>query len=325
MRPTWKLVAGCVLLACFAAPAFAASNRIVANGVFAIELDGKFAGQSTQISGGFAVGNVVKDPIAIGGPFYVKKHLEDPPGYKEIGIRFNTGMSAAFYQAITNALNGQGTSHNGSITLLNNRTPVRRLDFFNAFITELTIPSADASSRDGAWFEVVLSPASTIESKKAAAPKSVSCTVKDALASSFRFDIGGVALNGHVASVGQLVIHIPPGTNRSNDACVECPPSVVIDFPDVDVTMPDAFAQPLFDWYDDFVAKGNNADSQEKTGTLDFMTSNFQTMLFEINFAHLGITEAAHPSNTRDSVQTASAHMYAEAISFQALSAAACN
>src|SRR4029077_6748879 len=98
MRATCKVVLGCAIGLFCAMSAFAAAHRSVDSGTFVIELDGKLAGGSGQVSGGLAVGNVGNDPV--GATYYVKKHLEDPPGYKEIGIRFGSGMSAAFYQAI---------------------------------------------------------------------------------------------------------------------------------------------------------------------------------------------------------------------------------
>lgn len=48
-------------------------------------------------------------------------------------------------------------------------------------------------------------------------------------------------------------------------------------------------SEPLYQWFENFVLKGNNADNMEKTGTLEYFDPTLKEVLFKLTFDHLGI------------------------------------
>ena len=152
-----KMRLACLALAigCLSVNLIAAQRAPVA-GRFALELEGSDAGAVKSVGGGFAYGFVVEEPDS--PDYFLKKHLEDPPGYKDITIECGAGMSAAFFQWITDVMNGQfSTRKNGAIVALDyNSNVVRRLQFADAQITRITFPRLDASSKDAGTLKVTL-------------------------------------------------------------------------------------------------------------------------------------------------------------------------
>jgi hypothetical protein len=75
----------------------------------------------------------------------------------------------------------------------------------------------------------------------------------------------------------------------------------------------------VYEWLEDFVIKGNNSDESERTGSLDYLSGNVQSSLFQLLFKQLGVFEVAPlaVSNT-DAVARVVVSMYCERMEFTA-------
>jgi hypothetical protein len=87
-----------------------------------------------------------------------------------------------------------------------------------------------------------------------------------------------------------------------------------LDFPNLEITLPEASAKTWFDWFDDFAIKGNNDESKEKTGSIAFLSPNLAEELMRIDLFNLGIfkIENNRMEAQSDQVATVTAHLYCE-------------
>jgi hypothetical protein len=62
-----------------------------------------------------------------------------------------------------------------------------------------------------------------------------------------------------------------------------------MEFSNLVITLPEPSAGPFYQWFDDFVLKGNAGDDRERPGFLELLSSDMRTVLLRVNFIHLGI------------------------------------
>ena len=92
-----------------------------------------------------------------------------------------------------------------------------------------------------------------------------------------------------------------------------------IEFPNLVITLSEAYADQLFQWHENFVIKGNNDQGAEKNGMLQYLSSDLKP-LFTLEFMGLGIFKLtpekaeAHSEN----IKRVKAEMYCEQITFKA-------
>jgi hypothetical protein len=79
-----------------------------------------------------------------------------------------------------------------------------------------------------------------------------------------------------------------------------------------------ACAQSWFDWFEDFVVKGNCTEDKEKKGTLSFLSPNRQATVASIKLENLGIfrlSEDTAKANS-DQIKRVTAELYCERMHF---------
>lgn len=290
-------------------------TRSYSAGRFALEIDGTVAGFVNAVEGGGAFGDVVKEA---GEDVYFKKHLGNP-GFRDIRLEFGADMDKSFYNWIALALQGQHVSLNGAIVGADfNGNVVSRLEFQHALITEVTFPASDATSKDTARMSIVLSPEQTVLNRKASGKLSVKgpSTQKRWLSSSFRLSIDGLDTK-RVTKIDALTIKLPRiSVGDDTQACLHCDLPLAptrLDFPHVVVTTGEP-AESLYDWFETFVIAGNNDDSQEKGGTLEYLATDLKTVLFTIKLRNLGIFELMPVVGEGSSLPRLLAAMYCESM-----------
>ena len=293
------------------------AQRSFAAGSFGLELEGTFVGFATKIEGGNAVADVVKEPV--GADFFVKKHLGNP-GVRDIVLEFGGGMHASLYNWIKASLERKHSPKDGAVLMVDFKGAVRRrLDFQQAQITQVTLPGVDGSSKEAIRFSIRLTTASTNLNRNAGGTVSFTASKaqKTALASTFRLSIDGLDMS-RASKVEALTINLPLQNDPSGE-CFRCEvtPAGPIDFPNVFVTLAESHAESAYDWLEDFVINGDNSDESEKQGTLEYLSANLATTLFQISFKQLGVFEIAPaPSSDTDAVAKVTLAMYCERIEF---------
>ena len=71
----------------------------------------------------------------------------------------------------------------------------------------------------------------------------------------------------------------------------------------------------IWNWFNDFVIKGNNDSSKEKNGTIKYMDTNFSSTLFTINFNNMGIYKISYINKQKEAIPYFQVEMYVQGIS----------
>ena len=300
-----------------AGPADAAPDgRTYTGGRFALELDGEKAGVLLRGGGGGATGVVVEEDPGPDG--IVRKHIAGVK-YEDLTVVCGTGMSKDLYHWMKDSFDRKYVTHSGRLTSWeSDGTQPAARTFNDALITEVRFPALDAASKDAAKMTIKVRPESTARGK-AGPRQTIGAKQKQWLCANYRLTIGGTNF-GRLASIDSFtwkqtfVEPPPPGAGKA--ATLE---PAKLEIPNLVITLAESHAKPLYDWYDDFVLKGNEKD--ERTGQLTFFDPNHDE-LFSLTFAGLGIWIVDTLPPTVDNIRRVKAELYCEQMSFEFTSAA---
>ena len=271
-------------------------------GLFMLTLDGVNVGIVKSPAGGGATAEVISEPA--GPSFFSKKHIAAPK-YDDMTTQVGLSLNKALYDWITACWKGNFLSKNGSILACDsNFNILSQRDFFNALLTEVTIPAMDASSKDAAYMTLKFSPEYTRYKKSSGKVTGIpDSRQKLWLPSNFRLNIPSLDC--------QRVSKIEAFTIRRTAANIS--------FPNLKISLAESTAQTWVDWHDAFVIKGNSGDANEKTGSLVFLAPDLGTPFGSINFYNLGIFRLSLDRSdvTPDQVQHVTAELYCERMEFQ--------
>jgi len=266
-------------------------------GGFALELEGGLCGLLKSVSGGGASADVVAEKL--GSDYLMKKHLSAPK-YGDFQIACGAGMSKTFLDWVEASLKGLHIRKNGSITALDFDFKEReRREFTNALITEITFPACDGSSKDPAYIAVNFKPEVIRVKQGTNSPKTVRSAQKHWTMNNFRLAIAGIDCS-KVSKVAALQIN--PLTAQA---------------PNLVITLPESHAQPLYNWHNNFVVKGNS--HTEKQGTLTYLTPDLKGEIFTLEFHNLGIFKvtADKAEAHNENIRRVRCEMYTERIEFK--------
>lgn len=324
-RP-WSIPALILLLSCICFPPGAASGAAAQESrgyaSFDLELDGVYVGFLYNSEGGSPSSAVIIEPM---GPNYIiKKHLGQPR-YEDIVINVGPHMSKHIYEWIKDTITQRYQPKNGAIVLLDQHyRELSRLEFFNALITEVTFPILDASSRDLAYLQVKISPSFTRSRRYAGSAPVAYAHAQTAAqqqrsskkwsSSNYRFTIAclenaarGIHKISALTYKIQFQAQVPGGARDAQ-------PYVGYDLSNITVWVAGNHAEPFYQWFDDFVVKGNNADNMERTATLEYFDARLSEVLFKLTLSHVGIYKMSAEKATADSFQLHKAELYIENI-----------
>jgi phage tail-like protein len=295
------------------------SPRGYVAGNFLLRLDGADAGFVKSIDGGAISADVIHEPA--GNSYFVRKHI-GAPKYEDFTIQIGWWMTKTIYDWIRASWTMNYQRKNGSIVSYDFNLEARsEREFFNALVTEVTIPAMDAGSKDQCYLTVKFTP-ELIRAKKAAG-KATLPPVKAAqemwLPSNFRLEIGGLDCT-KVSAIDAFTVRqkaVPDNIGNARDYQKE---PGRLEFPNLSITMAETAAATWLDWFEDFVVKGNNDETREKTGSLVFLSPNLQAELGRISFFNLGIFKIApaKADAADERIQRVTAQLYCERMELQA-------
>ena len=128
------------------------------SGRFFLELDGVNVGRLAGVDGGGLEYDVVLDPPnSTGGDGVQNKHIGGVK-YEDFTIRVGSNMDTAMYDWIKDSFDKGYTPKSGALTSADfNYREIKRVEFHDAFITEVTSPPLAASAAPE-YFTVKFSP-----------------------------------------------------------------------------------------------------------------------------------------------------------------------
>lgn len=279
---------------------------------FELELDGKPAGLLDSVDGGDATSNVVLDNMQ-------RKHLAGVK-YEDIVLTCGAGMSTDFYQWIKAAIDKRPVAKNGAVIASDSTgRALYRLQWTNGLLTEIGFPACDGSSMSPARMTVKITPAATQLLMPATPAPRGGLPQKPWSTRNFRLTILGCqAACAHVNAIDAIVLKDVPGAGTPVGAprAVQFGPRI-LEIPNLCLSAVEADAAEFYKWYEDFLVRGQNAPTFEKTGTLEYLAADNKP-LFTLSFAGLGIFKFA-PEKMDAGVPTIRrirAEMYCDSIGF---------
>ena len=257
-------------------------------GNFQLRLDGVDAGFLKSVDGGAISAEVINEPA--GSSNFLKKHI-GPPRYEAFAIQIGLWMGKAASEWIQAAWKLNDVRKNGSIVACDYNLEARsEREFFDALITEVTIPALDAASKDQCYMTVKFAPEmvrlNKASGKVTLAP--VAATKEMWLASNFRLEIAGLDCS-KVSAIGSFGVRRAAAADTIGETRIPLKQPGRLEFPNLSITLAESAAATWMEWFDDFVVKGNNGDDREKSGSLIFLSPNLQAELGRVNFFNLGI------------------------------------
>lgn len=286
---------------------------------FAIELEGdSTVGFVQSVEGGGVHADVVE--FQESDECFPRKHLSKLE-YEEIAITCGTGMTSDFYAWLQNFFGCEPTRKDGAILALDFKSTERsRRTFTQALLTEIGFPTADAAAKDSAFMTVKWSPEVT-RRVKGSGQAVMSCGAgklqKKWLPANFRLTIDGLDCT-KVSKVDAITIKRKVSESQIGDQRDIGREPGKLEFPNLVVTLAESSAQSFFDWFEEFVIKGNNGSEGEKDGKLEYLAPNLADVLFTINFQSLGIFRLAQENAEAgsDQILRVKAEMYCVQMTF---------
>ncbi|MCL4499455.1 MAG: phage tail protein [Chloroflexi bacterium] len=307
------------LVACSVGPINAADSRgrsYVAGNFFLI-LDNVKCGFVKSIDGGAISAEVINEPP--GQSYFTKKHIGQPK-YESISMQIGFGMSKAVYDWIAGSWSMNNTRKSGGIVVLDyNYQGTSETQFFNALVTETTIPACDASGKDPAYITIKFAP----EYTRSASPEEVKTDLgkseqKTWLPLNFKLTIDGLDCT-KVSKIDSFTVKQSAVTDDIGDARDYQKEPGKLEFPNLKISFSEVTAKSWYDWHKEFVIKGNNDESKEKHGTLTFYGPNMQDELARIELYNLGIFRigAEKAEANSDQIKRVTAELYCERMEFK--------
>jgi len=307
----------------FAREGKSADGRSYVSGNFMLDLDGAKSGFLKSVDGGGIKADVIQEPP--GESYYSKKHIGNPK-YEEFEIAIGAAMSKAVYDWISTSWQGNHTRKSGSIIAADFQlNAVAQRDFFNALLTETTIPSADAGSKDPAYMTLKFAPELTRKGKPSGGKLSGPGKGEQKLwlPSNFRLTIDKVDCS-KVSKIDSFTIKQSVASDDVGEQRDYLKEPGKLEFPNLTITVAETGLDDWERWHEDFVINGNNGQESEKNGSLVFLSSNRADELFEIRFFNLGIFSLSQDKAeaNADTIKRWKAELYCERMEFASKAAA---
>lgn len=295
-----------------------ADRNLFGAGRFGIVVDGsEFLGYVKSVSGGNIKGEVAVHQL---GPDNVqKKHLATithEPFKVEVGM----GMSHGFYEWIRQSFDREHIHKSGEIVACDfdyHSKSVR--EFTNAFITEVTIPALDGSSKDPAYMSVSFDP-ERIRYRKGDNKQitgKVSPATKKWLCSNFRFELGDLPCD-RVAKIDsftwkQSVVKDEVGAFREPEKT-----PAKLEVPNVKVTVSMNDIEKWASWHKSFLIDGNCGEDAELTGSITFLGPDLKEELARIDLMNVGIIslQEAQSEANKEEIARFEVELYVEQMKF---------
>jgi hypothetical protein len=293
-------------------------KRSYVAGRYALELDGAVVGMVSGARGGEWLADVVLEKP---GPDRIRrKHLAGVR-VEPMSIQVGLPIAKPFHDWLRSSIEPQmkPVRKNGALLVMDfNGRVLFRHEFFNALVTEVEFPACDAASKSPGVLSVTFAPERAAFTAPRTGP-TVPLMQKQHpwVTSNYRLNIKGLeAATTRAVHVDAVPIKIETFSNPTGEQRTYQTEAGTPDFPNLVVTIAEAYAQPMYDWLQDFVVKGNNGQDRERVGVLEYLMPDRQSVVLALNFFNLGIfsAEAEVFQTGAESIRHTKFSMYCEVI-----------
>lgn len=291
---------------------------------YALSLGAAAPGWLKSAEGGFANASVIEERP--GPDRIVRKHLANVK-YDDLVWQGGAGLPRSVFDWIASTLAYQQNRQDGSVTGVNSDYQIASLvEFYGARLSEIGFPAFDAANPAPALLSLRCTPERTrvyrtrnLPSQRPALPSITKA--KTWISSNFRLRIDGLdSACAFVQRIESMVVKQPVQPNDAGEFRDYEQITQPLQIPNLVVTLPEHRADAFYDWYDDFVIKGNCGQDAERSGTLELLTPSLREVLFTLTFNQLGIFHMSRV-NSATGLSLLKVEMYCESMGFAASAA----
>jgi hypothetical protein len=265
------------------------ANASYSAGQFGMQLDGaRVSSFIKSIEGGFLKANVTDEPI--GAHAYHVKHLstrEIEPISVELGLSGTRNVLAW----IQESWNKRFTRRSGQLAHADFDMKAKfEHDFTDALIMETSFPALDAMSREPGYLKLKFQP-EAVATKMVSSSRilgEVHSQQKMWSNSAFRVALNGVDLT-QVNKIDPITIKQGVRALHIGSAMMPEIEPTKVEFPDVSLYMGLEFAKSVLGWHEATVKNGGLDTKEQKSGSIEFLTPDRKSVLFQIKLFEVGI------------------------------------
>jgi hypothetical protein len=278
-----------------------------------LTLDGVKCGPVRSVAGGAVSADVIVESPNGG---FAKKHVAGPR-YEPFTIGVGLELAKQVHDWVTDFWNGNVQQKTGSLVTADFKLDAKsEREFVDALLVGTTLPPLDAAAKEPAFFSLTVAPEFT-RTKKASGKVEGPAAAKSKqwLRSGFRLQIDGLDCS-KISKIAPIAVKREPTVSTDPFAFDSGPGP--LQFSDLAVTLGEVTAKTWLDWHDDFVVKGNNDDSRERTGTILLLAPDQKTELGRVKLFGLGIYRIAREPDVGGSQQSSlTAQLYCQRMELQ--------
>jgi len=266
-------------------------KRSYTSGHFELQIDGHpTTAYLKSIDGGYMKASLVDEPI---GPENHRIKHTSTVDIDPFSIEFGISGANDVLKWIQASWRKDFNRRNGQITHADfNLNKQIEHEFFDALITETTFPTLDGGSKDAAYLKIKLQPEKVITKINPSSQKlagNLGSKQKLWMCSGFRLNIDGLDDMKYANKIDSFTIK--QGVKKMYTGADRLPQiePTKIEFPSITGTIAMTYAETLFKWYDQYVVKGQADPKAQKSGSLEFLSTDRGKTLFRINLFEVGI------------------------------------
>lgn len=211
--------------------------------------------------------------------------------FEPFTINIGMSMGGNLYNWIKASMDNAHMRKNGYVAAANfDKKAMAYRHFRDALITEITIPAMDASSKDSAYFTVKFDAEEiTYQDGDGADLKgTVNTKQKKWLNSNFRLRLGDLPCS-KVSKIDAITLKQGIVQDDVGEFRIATKEPTKMEVPNMKVTFSAADVKPWAQWFENFVIKGLNTDSDELVGAIEFLDPSGKDVLGSLELQQVGI------------------------------------
>lgn len=269
-------------------------RRAFSAGHFELSIDGhKSTTYLHKVEGGFAKAETINEKV---GPDNARIKHTSVVEVEPISVDFGLSGARDIMAWIQGSWKKQFSRRSGSVVHANfDHNTAYEHTFREALITEVAFPTLDGNAKDPSTVKVKFLPEIVTGKPVNQGPQ----LTPNAIAkqkmwsnSAFRFNIDGMDSMRYTNKLEAFTIK--QGVKKVYAGEMRFPElePTSIEFPDLSGTIALAYAQPLLSWYEKSIVKGQADNKAQKTGSIEFLSPDRKSTLYQINLFDVGLKTA---------------------------------
>ena len=270
-----------------------------------LTLEGVKCGPVRSAEGGFVTADVVVSQPAAGD--FANKHISTVR-YEPFVVAVGFSNAAPVYDWVADTWKNKFQRKSGSLVFTDYKLEAKgEREFKDALLTEASFPALDAASKEQGFLTLKFR-ADLVKQKTASGKQDAAAAkAKEWLRSNFRLQIDGLDCT-KVTKIEALSVKSKVKEDQVGPLKESQLEPTTLEFPNLEITLNEVSSKTWFDWVEDFVIKGNNDDSNERSGTIQLLSADAKTELARIKLFGLGIYQLQTLSTAK--VSSVKAELY---------------